>query len=171
MHPGENTMSETRSHIVTWDVVAAAPDGRPLSGLEQLRHTIASGLRRSPIAALMDFRFVRVEPELAVLEGIPGEQHYNPAGIVHGGFAATLMDTALWGAVYTTVEAGFLLTTLELKISYTRPLTAASGPVTCEGRVISRGKRIGLSEARLLDVSGRLCAHGTSTLMIIPPAG
>lgn len=165
-------MSETRSHTVTWDVGGEpSPDRGKISGLEQLRRSIAGGKRRSPIAALMDFRLVRVEPELAVLEAIPGEQHYNPMGIAHGGFTAAVMDTALWTAVYTTVEAGCMLTTLELKINYARPITVASGPLTCEGRVISRGKRIGISEAKLFDVNGKLCAHGTSTLMVLPPSG
>ena len=163
-------MSDMRSHTVTWDASAMPAQTGARGGLEMMQESIDRGARRSPISALMDFRLVKVEPGLAVLECLPGEQHTNPIGVVHGGFAATVLDAALWSAVNTTIEAGSLHTTLELKVNYLRAITAAAGPMTCEARVLSRGRRVALAEAKLFGADGTLHAHGTSTLMIMARA-
>lgn len=160
-------MPDSRSHTVTWDLPARAPETAGMSGLEAMRWSIAEGKRRSPISALMDIRMISADPGVVVLEGRPGEQHYNPLGIVHGGFAATLLDSALWSAVHTTIEPGWGHTTLELKVNYTRSMTTETGPVTCEGRVVHRGGRTAISEARVTGADGKLYAYGSSTLLIM----
>jgi len=158
----------TRSHTVTWE----APDGpSPHAGmpaLEAMQAQIADSATRSPIFALMGIRLVRAEPGLAVMQGEVGEQHYNSIGIAHGGYAATILDAALWNCVRTTLQPGEGHTTLELKVNYAKALTVKSGLVTCEGRVVNRGGRIAISEARLTGDGGKtLYAYGSSTLMIL----
>jgi uncharacterized protein (TIGR00369 family) len=106
---------------------------------------------------------------VVVLEGIPAECHYNPLGIVHGGFAATLLDAAMGSAVHSTLEAGHGYTTIELKVNYVRALTEQTGPVRCEGRIIHRGKQIVTVEAKMADGLQKLYAHATSTCMVLPP--
>ncbi|RVT98694.1 PaaI family thioesterase [Rhodovarius crocodyli] len=163
-------MPETRSHTVSWEIREPDPDAAGLSGLEIMRRNIARDSRHNPIAQLMGIRLISAEPGVAVLESFPGEHHYNPQGVTHGGYAATLLDSALWSAVNTTIEPGFTHTTLELKVSYARPITVATGRLLIEGRVLSRGKRVALTEAKITDEAGKLYAHGTSTLLIIPKA-
>ena len=155
------------SHTVTWDPPSEGPRGPALSGLEALRRSLAEGRRRSPISTLMDFDLTGVEHGRVVFEGRPGVQHYNPINIVHGGFAATLMDAALWSAVQSTLEAGQGCTTLDLKVNYFRPITVATGVVTCTARVVNRGGRTAYAEAEVKDAAGKLYAHATSSLMIV----
>ena len=160
----------TRSHTATWDVEDGPSPHAGLPGLDAMRAGIADGLRRSPIFALMGIRLVRADPGIAVMEGMVGEEHYNSIGIAHGGYAATMLDAALWNAIRTTIEPGDGHTTLELKVNYARALTIKSGLVTCEGKVVHRGGRVAISEARLTGDGGRtLYAYGSSTLMIMKP--
>jgi uncharacterized protein (TIGR00369 family) len=161
-----------RTRTVTWsepvtDLTAFAT----MSGLDYLRHALRDGARVPPIGVLLDFRPVRFEHGLAVFEAMPAEFHYNPLGTVHGGFAATLLDSALGCAVHTTLKPGLAYTTVELKVNYVRPMHATTGLVTCEGRTISVGARIATSEARLSGADGKLYAHGTATCLIFPIAG
>ncbi len=144
---------------------------RAMSGLDYLRHALGEGMRPAPIGQLMDFHPVRFEHGLAVFEGTPAEFHYNPLGTVHGGFAATLLDSALGCAVHTTLKPGLAYTTVELKVNYVRPMTAKTGRVTCEGRTISVGSRIATAEAKLTGADGKLYAHGTATCLVFPMAG
>nr|WP_314073521.1 PaaI family thioesterase [uncultured Roseococcus sp.] len=158
----------TRSHTVTWDVEEGPSPHAGLPGLEAMRAGIADGVRRSPIFSLMGIRLARAEPGLAVMEGEIGEQHYNSIGIAHGGYAATILDAALWNSVRTTIEPGYGHTTLELKVNYAKALTVKSGRVSCEGKVVHRGGRIAIAEARLTGDEGRtLYAYASSTLMIV----
>lgn len=158
----------TRSHTITWESLDTPSPYAGLPGLEAMRASIADGIQRSPMFALMGIRLVRAEPGLAVMEGEIGEQFYNGIGIAHGGYAATILDAALWNAIRTTTAAGEGHTTLDLKVNYARPLTIASGRVQCEGKVVHRGGRTAIAEARLTGEDGRvLYAHGTSTLMIL----
>jgi uncharacterized protein (TIGR00369 family) len=122
---------------------------------------------RSPIAALIDMKLVACGPGEAVMEAYPGVQHVNPINIVHGGFAATVLDAAIWSAVQTTSPPGETVTTLELKVSYARAMTPATGPVRATGRLINRGGRIALAEGDLRDKDGKILAHATSTLMVL----
>lgn len=157
------------SHTVTWDPPPERAAYAGLTPLEAMRKSIAEGRRRSPISALMDIDLVSADPGRVVMRGRPGLQHYNPIGIVHGGFAATLLDASLWSAVQTTLEPGYGNTTIDLKVNYFRPLKAETGEVTCEATIINRGRKIALAEARITDADGRLYAHGVSTLMILEP--
>jgi uncharacterized protein (TIGR00369 family) len=106
----------------------------------------------------------------AVFEVEPAEFHYNPIGVVHGGLALALLDSAMGCAVHTTVPAGMAYTTLEVKANFVRPLTLATGLVRCHGSVVHRGRTIATAEGRVEDVAGKLYAHGTSTLLLIREA-
>ncbi len=162
-------MPLTHTHTVKWDVPDAPPDLRGLSGLEIMQRALGSGEVRSPIAALMDMKLVSCGPGEAVMEAYPGVQHVNPINIVHGGFAATVLDAAVWSAVQTMSPPGETVTTLELKVSYARAMTPATGPVRATGRLIHRGGRIALAEGDLRDTDGKILAHATSTLMVLKP--
>jgi uncharacterized protein (TIGR00369 family) len=116
----------------------------------------------------LGFHLVDVANGRAVFEGIPRCEHYNPIGSVHGGFAATLLDSALACAIFSTMRAGEAWTTLELKLNLVRALTEGTGPVRAEGRIIHRGRQIATSEGDLKDAQGRLYAHATTTCMIFP---
>jgi uncharacterized protein (TIGR00369 family) len=137
-----------------------------LSGLEQLRRMIAAG-KRPGIAVSLDFALVEVEVGRAVFAGTPGLHAYNPIGMVHGGYAATLLDSACGCAVHASLSATQSYTTLELKVAYHKALSTSTGPVRAVGQVISLGRRVAFSEAKLTDAAGKLYASATSTLLII----
>src|ERR1700735_3523751 len=159
-----------RTRLVTWkEPVVDRAQIAATSGLDYLQHLLDSG-REPPIAALLDFTLVRIEPGRAVFSGTPSEFHYNPIGAVHGGFAATLLDSALGCSVHTTLTPGFAYTTIELKVNYVRPLLMSTGPVEAEGRIIHVGSRLATAEARVTDATGKLYAHGSTTCMIFSVA-
>ncbi|HMB57734.1 MAG TPA: PaaI family thioesterase [Arenimonas sp.] len=137
-----------------------------LTGLEQLRALMASG-RRPGIADSLDFALTEVDAGRAVFEGTPGQHAYNPIGMVHGGYAATLLDSACGCAVHSRLGAGQSYTTLELKVAYHKALTSQSGPLRAEGCVLTMGRRVAFAEAKLIDASGRLFASASSTLLVI----
>ncbi len=137
-----------------------------LSGLEVLRLVVSGELPQPPMARLMDIQLVEVAHGKAVFASTPGEYHYNPLGSVHGGFGATLLDSATGCAVHSTLNAGDAYTTLELKINFLRPLTHATGAVRGMGAVVYSGRTTALSEGRLEDASGKLYALATSTSLI-----
>ncbi len=136
------------------------------SGLQQLRALIDAG-RRPGIGAALDFNLVEIEEGRAVFEGTPGRHVYNPLGTVHGGYAATLLDSACGCAVHSKLAPGQRFTTLELKVAFHKALTADTGRVRAEGSLLSYGRRVSFAEARLTDASGRLYASATSTLLVI----
>ncbi len=139
-----------------------------MSGLDQL-HARMTGGARPPIADTLDFDLVELEHGRVLFTGRPAEYLYNPIGTVHGGYAATLLDSALGCAVHTTLKPGFAYTTVELKVNYVRALRADTGPIHCEGRVIHVGGRIATAEARITSRDGtRLYAHGTTTCLVFP---
>jgi uncharacterized protein (TIGR00369 family) len=140
--------------------------GRPLSGLDQLRALIASDAQ-PPIGRTLDFALVEVGDGRAVFEGTPDERTYNPLGTVHGGYAATLLDSACGIATHSKLAPGQTYTTLELKISYHRAITADTGAVRAEGLITAFGRRVAFAEAKLTDATGRLLASATSTLLVI----
>ena len=121
-----------------------------------------------PIWQLFGFLPVEAEAGRVVFAGTPGLEHYNPLGVVHGGYAATLLDSAAACAVHSTLPAGTGYTTLELKVSFTRAMTVDSGQVTAEGRVLHGGRRAAFAESHLRDAAGRLLAHATSTCIVLP---
>ncbi len=138
-----------------------------LDGHDQLAALMATN-RNPPIGDTLEFALIELERGRVVFEGSPSRKVFNPIGSVHGGYAATLLDSACGCAIHSSLPAGQGYTTLELKISYHRALTDTSGPVRAEGKIVSMGRRVGFSEARLIDVQGRLCASATSTLLIFP---
>jgi uncharacterized protein (TIGR00369 family) len=137
-----------------------------LSGLDQLRAMVVQN-NQPPIGRTLDFALVEVEEGRAVFEGNPDGRVYNPIGSVHGGYAATLLDSACGVAVHSKLAPGQAYTTLELKVSYLRGMTVDTGPVRAEGVVLSMGRRVAFAEAKLTDASGRLLATATSTLLVI----
>ena len=140
--------------------------GAGLSGLEQLRAFMTSG-KRPGIADALDFDLVEVGDGRAVFAGVPGPHAYNPMGSVHGGYFATLLDSACGCAVHSKLTAQQAYTTLELKIAFHKTVTAQTGRVRAEGAVITIGRRVAFAEARLIDASGNLYATATSTLLVM----
>ena len=139
--------------------------GPGLTGLEQLKALIESG--RSPgIAESLRFSLVEVEEGRAVFEGVPDNHAFNPIGTVHGGYAATLLDSACGCAVHSRLSPTQAYTTLELKVSYHRPMTADTGLVRAESTLISFGRRAAFAQATLTDAAGRVLASATSTLLV-----
>jgi len=149
------------------DPHALAARGRELSGMDYVRSIFAGELPPPPIATLMGFRGVEAEPGRAVFEILPGDEHYNPIGSVHGGVALTLLDSAMGCAVHTLLEAGVGYATLEVKANFVRPITSETGLVRCEGTVLHAGSRVATAEGRVVDAAGTLLAHGTTTCLII----
>ena len=137
-----------------------------LDGLEFFQRVMSGEIASAPMAALLGLRITEVDRGRIVVTGTATEQFYNGLGIAHGGFAATMLDTALGCAVNTIQPAGRVLTTLELKINYTRPLTRASGELRCEATVLHAGSRTATAEARIVDAQGHLCAHATTTCIV-----
>jgi len=134
--------------------------------LAKVQGLIASG-GRPPIGETLGFQLVDAGEGWAAFEGVPGPEHFNPMGIVHGGYAATLLDSACGIAVVTRLADDQAMTTLELKTSYLKAMTGKTGKVRAEGRVISIGRRVAYVEAKLTDVEGRILATATSTLLVI----
>jgi uncharacterized protein (TIGR00369 family) len=137
-----------------------------MDGLAQINAMLATR-RQPPIGELLKFSLVAVERGMALFEGEPDRSVYNPIGSVHGGYAATLLDSACGIAVHSQLDVGQGYTTVELKVAYHRGLSDKSGRVRAQGRVVSMGRRIAFAEATLHDAEGRLCASATSTLLII----
>src|SRR6478735_3414966 len=140
-------------------------ESRSLGGLEMLRKMMADG-RGPPIAATLQFALAEVESGRAVFRATPGPHAYNPIGVVHGGYAATLLDSACGVAVHSMLEPGQGYTTLELKIAYMRAMTNDTGPVEAVGKVVQFGRRVAFAEAQLTDSKGKLLASATSTLLV-----
>ncbi len=139
---------------------------RSMGGLEFFRQMLAGTLPRAPMTTLLNLRLLEVGKGRVVFGAVPTRAHYNGMGVVHGGLAATLLDSALGCAVNTMAPPGKIFTTLELKINFTRPLTREVGPVRCEARIIHVGNRIATAEGRVVDTRGKLYAHGTTTCIL-----
>lgn len=161
--------ASSRTRTLTWqDPVPTAAAGATMSGLEYMAAIVAGELPPPPIAVTMRMRPIELERGRVVFEGEPGEEHYNPIGLVHGGYAATLLDSALGCSVHTTLPAGAGYTSLGLEVKYVRPITRDTGRVLCEARVVYRGRRQATSEARVTAAEGgKVLAHGTTTCMIL----
>ena len=138
-----------------------------MTGLQVMQALIDGKLPAPPIAQTLSFWLVEVGDGLAVFEGETGLHVLNPLGIVHGGWALTLIDSATGVAGHTLLPPGVGYTSVETKANFTRPIRQDTGRVRAEGRVVSRGRQIMTAEARILDAEGRLLAHGTSTLMVL----
>ena len=141
-----------------------------MNGIEQLRTFILSG-KRTGMAVSLAFQLVEVGDGFAAFEGVPGLHAYNPLGTVHGGYAATLLDSACGCAVHTKLAAGDSYTTLDLKVAFHKAISEKTGKVRAEGRVLSFGRRVAFSEGKLFDKDGRLLASASSTLLVMPGQG
>ena len=137
-------------------------------GLAFLKAIIAGELPQPPMTETLGFALVAAEHGRAVFEGEPQPRHYNPIGSVHAGFAATLLDSALACSVHSTLAKGETYTTLEIKVNLVRAVTAETGTVISEGRIVHRGRTVATAEATLKDRAGKLYAHATTTCMIFP---
>ena len=138
-----------------------------MSGLEFLRAIRDGRLPAAPMAQLLGFRLVEVEPGYAVFEIVPGEQHYNPLGTVHGGLAMTLLDSAMGCAVHTHMPDGKGYTTLEAKTNLVRTISAKTGRLRAIGKAVHVGSRVATAEGRLEDDAGKLYAHATTTCIVL----
>jgi uncharacterized protein (TIGR00369 family) len=143
----------------------STPGQQPVDGLAQVQAMLDSG-RQPPMNEMMGIALVSIERGRSVFEGAPGPSVYNPMGAVHGGYVATLLDSACGIAVHTALSAGQSYTTIELKVSYLRPLSQRSGRVRAEGALVSLVAAWPLPRPRLFDEAGRLCATASSTLMV-----
>jgi uncharacterized protein (TIGR00369 family) len=139
---------------------------KEMSGLEFVQGLVDGTLPLNTIARTLGYDVSEAVSGRVVVTAEPGDIHLNPAGTVHGGFAATLLDSCMGLAIQSTLEKGVGQTTLEFKISLVRPITAETGPIKAEGIVLNRGRRVGTAEGRLTDGNGRLLAHGTTTCLI-----
>lgn len=161
--------SAERTRTVKWQdpyTVPRAAAGK--SGLALLTEMFDGRLPPPPIAELMGFRGLEVSAGRALFGGAPGEYLYNPIGSVHGGYAMTLLDSAMGCAVHSTLAAGELYTTLEVKVNLIRPITVETGSVLCEGVVVYRGGRIATAEGKLTaEATGKLLAHGSTTCLVM----
>jgi uncharacterized protein (TIGR00369 family) len=141
-----------------------------MTGLEYLRAIFEGRLPHPPMAMTLGFVGHQAEEGKAVFLSEPGEWLYNPIGVVHGGFAMTLLDSAMSCAVQTTLARGERYTTLETKVNFVRSIGSGTGPLRCEGSLVHRGRRVATAEGRLLEErSGKLLAHGTTTCLIEGP--
>jgi uncharacterized protein (TIGR00369 family) len=145
--------------------MVSAMSDEAADGYQQLRAVLTGGLK-VPMGEKLDFHLVELERGQVVFESTPDRSVYNPLGSVHGGYAATLLDSACGMAVHSMLGPGRGHTTLELKVSYLRGLSDRSGTVRATGRVVSSGRRVAFAEATLHDGEGRLCATATSTLLV-----
>ncbi|PRB79901.1 PaaI family thioesterase [Pseudomonas sp. MYb185] len=137
------------------------------SGMEIFEAIFAGELPPPPMGDTLDFVPIRMEPGLAIFQGRPQRKHYNPLGTVHGGWFATLLDSAVGCAVHTTLPAGKGYTTLELKVNMVRALHEGVPLVRAEGRLIHAGRRVATAEGRLVGPDGKLYAHATTTCLIV----
>ncbi|HWX97405.1 MAG TPA: PaaI family thioesterase [Solirubrobacteraceae bacterium] len=164
-----STVGQLRMRSFDWqDPAATAAAGIELSGLEVMRAIADGELPPPPVAQLMDFSIVEVGSGRAVFAVEPAEWMYNPIGSVHGGVAATLLDSCMGCAVHTTLEAGVGYTTADLHVRYIRAMTSSTGRVLAEGRVVHAGRRMATAEGRLTTEDGEtLLAHGTTGCVIL----
>ena len=139
---------------------------KEMSGLEFVQGLADGRLPLNRIAETLGYDVIEAESGRVVVGAMPTERHLNPAGTVHGGLSATLLDSCMGLAIQSTLEKGIGQTTLEFKISLVRPITPQTGLIRAEGIVLNRGRRIGTAEGRITDGNGRLLAHGTTTCLI-----
>lgn len=151
------------------NAAALAAVGVELDGLAFLRRIASGELPPPPMATLLGFDIAELEEARVTFSCTPAEQHYNPIGMVHGGLAMTLLDSAMGCAVHSTLPAGSAYTTLEVKTNFVRALTAGTGRVLATGEVLHRGSRVATAEGRIVaEDSGKLLAHASTTCLIMP---
>ncbi|MCL4880284.1 MAG: PaaI family thioesterase [Anaerolineae bacterium] len=160
-----------RTRTVTWhDPMVTARAALEMNGLDLLRAMIRGEYPRPPIAELLDFQLLEVDEGRAVFGVEPAEFHYNPIGVVHGGLACTLLDSALGCAVQSQLPSGLAYTTIQLNVNLVRALTLETGFVRCEAQAVHVGRQMATAEARITDSRGKLYAHATTTCLVFPVA-
>lgn len=164
--------AKARTRQVTWDdPLAGLRAARAVDGLTYLRAMLRGECPHPPIARLLGYALTEVEEGRAVFVVEPGEHHYNPLGVVHGGLLATVLDSAMACAIHTRTPAGDYSTTLELNVNYVRPVTLETPPLRVEGRVLHMGSRVATAEGRVHDDQQRLYAHATTTCLMLRDGG
>jgi uncharacterized protein (TIGR00369 family) len=148
--------------------VASLDEIKGFSGIEFLRRITTGEVPQPPITKTLGFALVEVAPGFALFTMAPEFRHYNPIGSVHGGVAATLLDSCMSCSIQTHLEKGLGYVTLELKVNMVRAITEETGPIRAEGRSLYVGRRSGTAEGKIIDAKGTLLAHGTTTCMIFP---
>ena len=146
----------------------SAEERKQMSGLEFVQGLATRALPLNTIAQTLGYDVVEAESGRVVITLVPTGAHLNPAGTLHGGLTATLLDSCMGLAIQSTLEKGVSQTTLEFKISLVRPITPETGLIKAEGKVLNCGRRIGTADGRVTDGNGRLLAHGTTTCLIFP---
>ena len=146
----------------------SAEERKQMSGLEFVQGLATRALPLNTIAQILGYDVVEAESGRVVITLVPTGAHLNPAGTMHGGLTATLLDSCMGLAIQSTLEKGVSQTTLEFKISLVRPITPETGLIKAEGKVLNCGRRIGTADGRVTDGNGRLLAHGTTTCLIFP---
>ena len=160
--------ADERRLEVSWsDPAVLARASREMVGVELLQAIVDGSLPHAPIQDLLGFELEEAEEGRVVFSAVPGEQHYNPIGVVHAGLAATMLDSAMGAAVHTTLPKGQGYTTLETKFNLTRPITVETGRIVAEGTVLHRGRTLATADGRVTDGRGKLLAHGTSTCLVL----
>ena len=160
----------TRSRTYSWqDPMLSLKKAASLSGIEYLQAMQRGELPPPPIANTLDMSISLIEEGRVIFTVMPSEFHYNPIGMVHGGLACTLFDSAMGCAIQSTLPVGVNYSTLEIKVNFLKPLTSKTGPVYCEGKVIQVGGRVATAEGRMTDEAGKLYGHATTTCMIFRP--
>ncbi|HLH49497.1 MAG TPA: PaaI family thioesterase [Roseiarcus sp.] len=139
-----------------------------MSGLDFIRAIKKGAHPPPPMAILIGFDLIEAEEGKVVFSGVPDENHLNPMGVVHGGYAATLLDSCMTCAIQSTLKPGFAATTLDLAIHFTRAATPQSGALRAEGKTVHVGRQFGTAEGRLTDPQGRIIAHATTSCLIFP---
>lgn len=163
-----DTLPALRTRSYEWaDPTQTVAAAMQTSGLEFLRQLVTGDMPPPPMARTLGMSLVEVTEGRAVFAVEPAEWHYNPMGVVHGGLAATVLDSALGCSVQSTLPAGTGYTTVELKVNMVRAITDTSGPLRAEATIVHRGRRMATAEGRLTDADGRLYAHGSTTCMIL----
>jgi uncharacterized protein (TIGR00369 family) len=163
-----DAVAPDRYRMITWqDPAELRRAGHELTGLELLHRIASRQLPAPPAADLLGIAATFVSPGLVVFSYEPREEHYNALGAVHGGIVTTILDMAMSCAVHSELDPGVGYATVELKTSFVRPVTLASGPLRAEGRVVHGGSRIATAEATLVDELGTLYATSSSTSMIL----
>ena len=161
-------MEAVRERIVRWEDPTPTIDFvRTSSGLDALRAVRDGTVPRPPISVLINFNLVTVEEGKVVVEGYPGEEHYNPIGTVHGGFALAIFDTAMSCAIHSLLPAGVAYTTTDIQVRFIRGMTKETGPVHCEGIALHVGRSTAIAEGKLRDGEGRLLGIGTTACAIL----
>ena len=166
--PATAPWGEPRQKTITWyEPLAAAEQGKALSGLDHLRAIMSGHLPPPPIAAHFDFGLVAAEPGDVTFVCTPDESAYNPIGLVHGGLVCTLLDSVTGCAVQSTLPAGVGYTSIEIKVSYLRPVHGHTGELRAHGWVTKPGRRVAFAEGDVRDSDGKVVATASSTCLIM----